>query len=130
MRAHDDVVEAQPPGEPSQLGRQLLCRPVRGVLLGEGSRDEEHAVGPGNRRKHRFELAAVGRYAWKLPWVCECFLLCPLWKSVFDGDGTMVNGDTFLSGRSALERSVRRGAGFGREKLWRELELEVPFEFA
>lgn len=71
----------------------------------------------------RFELAAVGRYGSKDPWVCDCFLVCPLTgKSIFV---EMVKGDTSLSG--VLLGSVRTGVIVGREKFWRLEVLELAF---
>jgi hypothetical protein len=74
----------------------------------------------------RLEDAAVGRYGSNEPWVCECFLACPLTgKSVFV---LMVNGDTSLKSEELC--SLRTGVMVGREKFWRLEVLLFAFAFA
>jgi hypothetical protein len=75
----------------------------------------------------KLDVATVGRCGSNEPCVCECFLLCPRWKSLelcFSGEGR-VTGDALLNGRSERVWTV-----VGREKLVRLLELELACGWA
>jgi hypothetical protein len=70
----------------------------------------------------RFELAAVGKNASKLPCVCECFLPCLWISSSGDLEDTLTAGDAFLAATAGT--SVRI-LGVGREKLVNDPVLEL-----
>ena len=72
MVADDDVVEAQPAREPSQLGGQLLRRLRRSAVLGEGAGDEQQPVAYAEDPKRDMAgvLERIEPFRWRLviPW--------------------------------------------------------------